>query len=511
LRTAIESGAGQALAPLLPKLRYFGDYELLEEIARGGMGVVYRARQGSLARTVAVKMMRPGLLATEAEIRRFQTEARTAASLQHPNIVTIHEVGEFEGLHYFSMEFVEGPSLAALVRQKPLSPAEAARHTRILAEAVQYAHSHGVLHRDLKPSNVLVDGAGRLRITDFGLARPLDGEAGLTATGALLGTPAYMPPEQAAGEQSRLLTGLPPFRGSSQMDIVRQVREEEPMPPRELSPDVDRDLEAICLRCLQKHPAQRYQTAAELAADLDRFLRDEPTLALSHRRGRHVWRWVAAAAALVLVVLMFAILNTRSPRTAAPPAKSAAANPPKPEPAAPSLPAPPRPPRRVVTASVASGRPAPPAASVPSTARAVSVISGRPFILRYTSENGAGDIGMVEVQFHDPASGRGCTVFVEPSTGAVRLQSFDTPGLSVSGEAGSLHSLESPVCIADLSGVSFTKEGNDLEVRLPVSFKPSFGEGPKEITSWPWDKTAKHRSGSSATGLWTVASAGQHD
>src|SRR5580692_9912630 len=180
LHVAIEHGASRALAPFLPKLHYFGDYELLGEIARGGMGVVYRAKQVSLERTVAVKMMRPGLLATEAEIRRFYVEAKTAARLQHPNIVAIHEVGEFEGLHYFSMDFVEGPSLDALVRDRPLSPAEGARYVQVLAEAVQYAHSQGILHRDLKPSNVLVDAGGRPRITDFGLARPLEEDAGTT-------------------------------------------------------------------------------------------------------------------------------------------------------------------------------------------------------------------------------------------------------------------------------------------------------------------------------------------
>src|SRR5580692_6469866 len=204
LRTAIEYGAGQTLSPFLPKLRYFGDYELLEEIARGGMGVVYRAKQVSLDRIVAVKMMRPGLLATEAEIRRFYVEAKTAARLQHPNIVAIHEVGEFEGLHYFSMDFVEGPSLDALVRERALSSEEAARYVQVLAEAVQYAHSQGILHRDLKPSNVLVDAAGRPRITDFGLARPLGDDSGSTAAGTVMGTPAYMPPEQADGQHDRL-------------------------------------------------------------------------------------------------------------------------------------------------------------------------------------------------------------------------------------------------------------------------------------------------------------------
>jgi len=193
LRMAIGHGASKALAPFLPRLHYFGDYELLEEVARGGMGVVYRARQVSLDRTVAVKMMRPGLLATDVEISRFQTEAKTAAGLQHPNIVAIHEVGQFDGLHYFSMDFVEGPNLATLVRERPLSPPECARYVRVLAETIGYAHARGVLHRDLKPSNVLVDAAGRPRITDFGLARHMEKDAETAEGSSVVGTPAYMP------------------------------------------------------------------------------------------------------------------------------------------------------------------------------------------------------------------------------------------------------------------------------------------------------------------------------
>ena len=330
LRTAIESGVGRALAPMLPKLRYFGDYELLEEVARGGMGVVYRARQVSLERTVAVKMMRPGLLATEAEIQRFHTEAKTAAGLQHPNIVAIHEVGEFDGLHYFSMDFVEGPSLAELVHEKALSPGEAARYVQILAETVQYAHSRRILHRDLKPSNVLVDASGRPRITDFGLARPLDGDSGGSLGGAVAGTPSYMAPEQAAGEQRRLgpatdvyalgailyelLTGQPPFRGATQMETVRMVLEREPASPHGLNSDISRELEAVCLRCLRKEPARRYGSAAELAAELARLQPVEPGLARS--KGWPGWKVaVAVAAVLALLLTVWAVMrNDRGDR-----------------------------------------------------------------------------------------------------------------------------------------------------------------------------------------------------
>jgi serine/threonine protein kinase len=300
LRTAIEYGAGHAVAPFLPKLRYFGDYELLEEVARGGMGVVYRARQLSLDRIVAVKMMRPGLLATDAEIRRFYTEAKTAARLQHPNIVAIHEVGEFDGLHYFSMDFVGGPSLAELMRDRQLSAMEAARCVQVLAETVQHAHSQGILHRDLKPSNVLMDESERPRITDFGLAWRLEGDTGATTSGSVMGTPAYMPPEQASGQNDRLspasdvyslgailyelLTGRPPFRAATTLETVRMVLEEQPDPPRSLNPSISPDLEAICLRCLAKEPAKRYDSAAALASDLAAFLAGEPNNARSRNK-----------------------------------------------------------------------------------------------------------------------------------------------------------------------------------------------------------------------------------
>jgi len=191
------SGVSHGVAP-----RPFGDYELLEEIARGGMGVVYKARQVSLNRVVALKMILAGQLASPADVQRFRTEAEAAAALQHPNIVAIHEVGQHDGQHYFSMDYVEGTSLAAVVRENPLSGKKAATFVKTIAEAIQYAHQEGILHRDLKPSNVLIDSTGQPRVTDFGLARRIEGGSELTGTGQVLGTPSYMPPEQAADHHS---------------------------------------------------------------------------------------------------------------------------------------------------------------------------------------------------------------------------------------------------------------------------------------------------------------------
>jgi tetratricopeptide (TPR) repeat protein/predicted Ser/Thr protein kinase len=326
--TPRQGATGQVGAtPSPPKvLRYFGDYELLDEIARGGMGVVYRARQKSLNRVVAVKMILGGQLATAAEVQRFHTEAEAAANLHHPNIVAIHEVGEHESLHYFSMDFVAGKSLAALVLQNPLPPLRAAAYVQRIAEAVYYAHQHGILHRDLKPSNVLVDETDQPRITDFGLAKRLEHESGLTASGAVLGTPSYMPPEQAEGRHQlvspasdvystgailyELVTGRPPFRAESPIETLRQVLDAEPAPPSLLNPNVDRDLETICLKCLQKDPARRYATAQFLADDLSRFLRGEPILARPVGVGERLVRWcrrnprIAALAATVLILIV---------------------------------------------------------------------------------------------------------------------------------------------------------------------------------------------------------------
>ncbi|HVC93524.1 MAG TPA: serine/threonine-protein kinase [Pirellulales bacterium] len=273
----------------------FGAYKLLHEIARGGMGVIYKARQVRLNRIVALKMILTGQLASEADLVRFRTEAEAAAALQHPNIVAVHEVGEHEGQCYFTMDFVEGQSLASLIRESPLSAVRAAHYVRTLAEAMQYAHEKGTLHRDLKPANVLIDRFDKPQITDFGLAKRIAGGSDLTGTGQILGTPSYMPPEQAQGKHDQigppsdvyalgailyeLLTGRPPFRAETPLDTLMQVLDAEPAAPRLLNPTVPRDLEDICLKCLEKAPHARYPSAQALADDLGAFLRGEPVSA----------------------------------------------------------------------------------------------------------------------------------------------------------------------------------------------------------------------------------------
>jgi len=304
---------GQAALPRSPAAldsafpRCFGDYELLEEIGRGGMGVVYQARQVNLDRLVALKMLLFGPLAQPEQVQRFRTEAAAAASLQHPNIVAIHEVGFREGQHFFAMDYVAGRNLAEIVRDGPLPARRAAGYVQTIAEAIQYAHERGILHRDLKPSNVLIDANDQPKVMDFGLAKRLEKESELTLSGQVLGSPNYMPPEQAAahrglvGKRSdvyslgailyHLLTGRAPFVAPTVAETLAQVQNVEPVSPTVLNPHLPRDLKTICLKCLEKEPARRYQTAQELADDLGRFLRNEPILARPIGPAGKAWRW----------------------------------------------------------------------------------------------------------------------------------------------------------------------------------------------------------------------------
>jgi WD40 repeat protein/serine/threonine protein kinase len=310
----------------LTALRSFGDYELLEEIARGGMGIIYKARQKSLGRMVAVKMLLFGEQSGKDLAQRFRAEAAAAASLQHANIVAIHEVGAHEGQPFFAMEFIDGQSLAQLAAGQPLPATRAARYVKIVAEAIHYAHERGILHRDLKPSNVLIDPFDQPRVTDFGLAKRLHHDSELTLSGQVLGSPNYMPPEQAAAKRGlvgrrsdvyslgailyHLLTGRPPFVGETLTDTLHSVLNTEPISPRLLNPSVPRDLETLCLKCLEKEPSRRYPTAQALAEDLDRFLRDEPIQARPVSRAEKVLRWcrrkpvVASLGAATLVLLL---------------------------------------------------------------------------------------------------------------------------------------------------------------------------------------------------------------
>jgi len=289
----------RSVSPLAfgPSARRFGDYELLEELGRGGMGVVYKARQVSLGRIVALKVMLRGDMASSADLARFRTEAESAAQLDHPGIVPVYEVGDQDGQPYFTMKFVEGTTLAKLLAEGPMSPRDSAALLGPVCRAVQFAHARGVLHRDLKPSNILIDEEGRPHVSDFGLAKRVQADSGLTISGAILGTPSYMAPEQAAGNRGKLgpssdvyslgtilyqmLTGRPPFQAASPVDTVLLVLEQEPLPPRLINPRADRELEMIALKCLQKPQELRYDSAQALADDLEAFQADEPTAARS--------------------------------------------------------------------------------------------------------------------------------------------------------------------------------------------------------------------------------------
>jgi TolB-like protein/tRNA A-37 threonylcarbamoyl transferase component Bud32/Tfp pilus assembly protein PilF len=269
-----------------------GDYELLEEIGRGGQGVVFRARQKSLNRTVALKVISLGQWASRAHLKRFRLEAEAAAKLEHPGIVPIHEVGERDGSCYFSMKFVEGGQLDEVIRSAPMSIRQTAELITKVARTVHYAHEHGILHRDIKPGNILLDVKGEPHLTDFGLARLVESESSVTQTLDVLGTPSYMSPEQAVGNNAaissftdvyglgavlyQLLTGQPPYAGGTTYETIKLLLDTEPKQPRLLNPKVDRDLSTICLKCLEKDPKRRYSSALALAEDLERWLKHEP-------------------------------------------------------------------------------------------------------------------------------------------------------------------------------------------------------------------------------------------
>ncbi|HEX3872376.1 MAG TPA: serine/threonine-protein kinase, partial [Pirellulales bacterium] len=288
--------------------RTFGDYELLEELGRGGMGVVYKARHRTLDRIVALKVVRRGNSAQAAELVRFRQEALSAAQLDHPHVVPVYEVGQHEDQPFFTMQYVPGETLAERLREGPLPAREAAALLLPVCDAIHAAHAQGVLHRDLKPSNILIDAADRPIVTDFGLAKRVEDDSSLTNSGMILGTPTHMAPEQAAGSRGKIgpttdvyslgtilyqmLTGRPPLEGSSPMETVLMVLEQDPLPPRLLNPRANRSLEMIALKCLQKPQELRYASAGALADDLRAFLADEPIAARSGLFGQVMVRWL---------------------------------------------------------------------------------------------------------------------------------------------------------------------------------------------------------------------------
>src|SRR6266480_1681483 len=306
----------------------FGDYELLNEIGRGGQGVVYRVHQKSLNRTVALKVIGLGPWASEAHLKRFRLEAEAAARLDHPCIVPIHEVGERDDYCYFSMNFIEGGQLDQVVRDTPMSTRQAAELIAKVARTVHYAHEHGILHRDIKPGNILLDHKGEPHLTDFGLARLVETESTITGTLEVLGTPSYMAPEQAVGETRKLtsatdvyglgavlyqlLTGQPPFAGGTTYETIRLLLDKEPRPPRLLNPKVDRDLSAICLKCLEKDPNRRYSSAVALAEDLQHWLRHESIQAKRSGVFTHTRKWVQRNPALVGTAAVCLVLGAAS-------------------------------------------------------------------------------------------------------------------------------------------------------------------------------------------------------
>jgi WD40 repeat protein/tRNA A-37 threonylcarbamoyl transferase component Bud32 len=315
------------------KMPQIDGYEILSELGRGGMGVVYKARQIRAGRLVALKTIHAPHLAGSEQIKRFQGEAAAAARLNHRGIVPVYDVGECNGLHYFSMGFVDGPNLEMKAREQILSCREAANICKDLAEALEYAHQNGVIHRDVKPHNVLIGPDGKPRLMDFGLAKLIDGNQDLTSTGQVMGTAAYMAPEQARGIRTvveptidvyslgatlyRCVTGRPPFQASTTIEVLRQLNEDEPVSPRRLNREVDAEIETLCLKCLDKEPTRRFQSAGELAAELNRYLNREPIQSRPISAVSRAWRWClrrpASAAAIFLGVTLLTLMAAGIP------------------------------------------------------------------------------------------------------------------------------------------------------------------------------------------------------
>src|SRR4051812_34325700 len=302
----------------------FGDYELLEQIGRGGQGVVFRARQKSLNRTVALKVISLGQWASKAHLKRFRLEAEAAARLEHPGIVPIHEVGERDGSCYFSMKFIEGGQLDEVARREPMLIRRAVELIAKVARIVHYAHEHGILHRDIKPGNILLDRNGEPHLTDFGLARLVEADSTVTGTLEVLGTPSYMAPEQAVGNNAavssttdvyglgavlyQLLTGQPPFAGGTTYETIKLLLDTEPRSPRLWNSKIDRDLSTICLKCLEKDPKRRYSSALALAEDLERWLKHEPILARRTGTVGRSKKWVRRNPSIAVMAAMLLAL-----------------------------------------------------------------------------------------------------------------------------------------------------------------------------------------------------------
>ena len=330
-----KTSAGDVPSPAVTDYRgrTIGNYTILEEISRGAMGVVYKARQQVLNRVVALKVLIAGDLATEAQVARFQREAQAAARLRHPAIVPIHEVGIFEGKHFYTMDYIQGRPLSAFVAEGKITTRRALDITASLADALDYAHGEGVVHRDIKPGNVMIDPRGRVHIMDFGLAKQLDSDTKFTRTGTTVGTPAYMPPEQASGESRRvdhradiyslgavlyeMLTGRPPFSGDTMMSTLMQVLNDDPVPPKRLNPRIHRDIQTIVLKAMEKPPDRRYLAMAALAADIRHFIAGESITARPAGLFYRAWKGLkkhrsavfAAAAVLVIGLTAFAVVE----------------------------------------------------------------------------------------------------------------------------------------------------------------------------------------------------------